>query len=108
MRLSGGSLLEYPHGSSHTPKSTLVWARESMAQNLVRLLAPTIRGAVAPRHDSETVSTIHASLSKAACHQQGSSAQIVERMHAVFDFACPADADAMCLWELIYAGCCMP
>lgn len=108
MRLSGGFLLEYPRGSPHTPKSTLVWTRESMAQNLVRLFAPTIRGAVAPRPDSETVNTIHAALSKAACLRQGSSAQIVERMHAVVDFACPADADAVCLWELIYAGCCMP
>jgi hypothetical protein len=97
MRSPGGSLLEYPHGSAHTLRPALVWARESIAKNLVILFTPTIRGAVAPRHDNETVNTTHAALSRVACHQQGSRAQIVEEMHAVGDFARPADADAMCL-----------
>lgn len=56
MRFPGGYHLD-------TFRSSLVWARVPLAENLVVLLMPAVRGDVAPRHDSETVNTIRAALS---------------------------------------------
>lgn len=55
-----------------------------MAQSPM-LFEPAIRGAVAPRHASETANTIHAAPSGLDCHRQGAVVQIAERVGTMGD-----------------------
>lgn len=92
MRVPGGSVLGYPGGSLHILSISLSLSCQffcgpgrRMSEILVFLVVPAFRGAVARRHVSETVNTTHAALSRIDCHQQGTMAQIVERLQSMGD-----------------------
>lgn len=109
-----GPLLKSPDGSLHTLKSALLWARKMFGREPGLVVCARHPGRCCTTACWRRQSTQATQLfSRTDYSQQGSTEAGEEgpgRGETANDgrLACLADADAMRLWELVYAGCRMP